>query len=677
MAKKIDRLEKFSTSGTKPKDMGQVVEEMISMVDFQRRGWEKRWYDNNFFDDGFHFRFLSRSTGRIVDLSKKTSVYTPMRVIPKASRQIRGIVNLITQPDFVPVIYPDRIVKSNYGQGQEQRYEQDLKVAKDRAKKVGYWILDQWDEQEIHDWKAPFMGLLTAKQGISYLQIWPDARRELIKTQVYDAFDIYLDGTVTEMKDSPFVIKAFPKLISEIKANPNFDEDQVRKITPDNRHASSEIKESYLSSKFGKETKQDSAATLIQKEAYIKERLNGKNIDIIRKQKDGEKILKGKEEGDIVIRQVFAGGNIWLRDVYTDLSDYPFVDLRFEPGQLYQIPLIDRFKSSNKSLDSVISRLERYTHTMTSGKWLVRRGENIKPSNLAGGEVLYYDAVKPEQMQMASIPGHFFNFITLLNSFMEEYGITVSSLGKIPKGVRAHAAIESLKAGEHSSQSIAVKQMKKLMKSVAYKMLEVADAYFMKPKEVAYETRNEPIHFDVMGQRGIDGRRELEIEVPEGIIPLKKDYKIRIDVQVGAGFTIEGKRQAMLKLGEYMRDLAREGYLTQEAVKVVLQRMLETYEFGATAEFMEAMEEGGGQMTEEQISQMKVALAEVKKDLMQFESQQRKVDFAEVLKDVSSASGGDQGAQGGSREVQTTKTVETGKDGKKTKQEVKIIQKEE
>lgn len=615
MAKKIEKLDAFSTSKMESRDIGQAVEEMKEMARAQRTSFEKRWYDNNFFDDGYHFRFLSRSTGRIVDLSKKTAIYTPLRVIPKASKQIRGVVNLLTQPDFTPVIFPERISKANFSE--EGMFEMARERAKDIAKKAGHWITEEWDTQEIQDWKAPFMGLLTAKHGVSYLQIWPDAVEEAIKTQIYDAFDIYLVGSLTSIYDSPFMIKAVPKLISQIKANESFEEDQVRKINPDNRHASSEIKEAYMSSRFGKETKHDSAATLILKEAYIKEYLNGKNIDRIRGQEDGEKILRGRKEGDPVIRQVFVAGNVWLRDVYTDLPDYPFVDLRLEPGPIYQVPLIERFKSSNKSLDSVISRLERYIHTMTVGTWLKRKGESFKMNNLAGGQVIEYAGTPPIQGQMASIPQHFFNFITFLNSVMEEQGVTTTTLGKIPKGVKANAAIESLKQSEYSSQTIAIKQMKKAMKGITQKMLEIADNYFVSPKEVAYLEKGEPDYFDVIGQRGIEGRKDLKIEIPGEAIPIKKDYKVKIEMQNGLGLTVEGKQTAMFKLAEYMRDLAREGYLTPQAVKVVIERLLETYEFGATGEFMEAMEglEEGMNLTEKQIQQMKVAIAEVLADV--------------------------------------------------------------
>jgi hypothetical protein len=339
--------------------------------------------------------------------------------------------------------------------------------------------------------------------------------------------------------------------------------------------------------------------------------------------------------------------------------------------------LIERFKSANKSLDTIISRLERFVNTMTVGIWKKRQGEQFKLSNVAGGQVVEYDGTPPEQGEMATIPGHVFGFIDFLNTVIEEQGVATTAMGKIPKGVRAHAAIESMKASEYSAQTIAMKLMRKTMKDITMKMLEIADTYFISPQEVATSDRGEAVYFDVMGQRGIQGRRELNIDIPEGIVPLKKDSKVEIEMQVGMGFTLEGKRKAMLELGEYMRDLAREGYLTPESVKVVLQRLLETYEFGATAEFMEAMEDFDKTkgLTEQQLGMIKLAVAEVKKDLMKFESQQRKIDFAEVLRDIKRQTGTQTAAAPGSQEVQRTQTVETGKEGKKTKTEIKTIEK--
>src|SRR3990167_9281830 len=109
-----DRLRHYSTSKYETKDMGQVVDDLMSTAKNGRRAYERRWYENNFFDDGYHFRYLSRTENKIVDLSERRNLYDPLRAIPKASRQIRGIANLIMAQDPVPVVYPEKVAKINY-----------------------------------------------------------------------------------------------------------------------------------------------------------------------------------------------------------------------------------------------------------------------------------------------------------------------------------------------------------------------------------------------------------------------------------------------------------------------------------------------------------------------------------------------------------------------------------
>ena len=662
------------TSRIETSKIGQEIENMMLLASNQRKSFARHWYDNNFFDEGHHFRFISRTTGRIVDLSERATLYAPKRAIPKASRQIRGMANLILSQDFKPLVLPEKVTNVNYPQPQE--YQQAWQEAKNVAKRSGHWLEEEWKNQDM-DIKLALMVILTMKNCISYMQIWPDPVEEAIKTQVYDAFDIYLVSNLTSIYDSPFIGKVVPKTIKEIKANENFDKEQLDKITPDNRYASDEIKEAYLSSKFGRGgMASDAAATLLQKEFFIKEYLSDDNYS--RVNKSNPDILKNKKKGDMVIRQVFSAGSIWLRDEYVNLPDYPFVDFRLEPGTIYQPAQMERFISANKSLDSIMSRVERYIHTMNVGVWMKRRGENFKISNVAGGLMAEYDGMPPQQMALSPIPAHVFNFINLLISFIEEQGVTTSALGKLPKGVKAWGAIESLKASEFANLHIHIKQLKKTIQKISEKMLDIADSHFVTPQTIMRLDKGEPDYFDVIGQYGVDTRKKIKEEV-KNAIPLKKDYKVQIEIESGLGYTDEGKKGRMMEIAQFVLQMAQAGYLSQAAAKVVVERLVEVYKFGPTAELMEAMDTAGQEqeLTEQQINQVKVALLETKKDLQKFESEQRKVDFLEVLNDLQKA-GAKQGPaeQKGSREVQRTEVVETGKEGRKTKREIKEIVKE-
>ena len=621
--------------------MGQVVEDIMRVQFDKRRGFERRWYDNNFFDDGYHFRFLSRSENKIVDLSERQSIYAPMRAIPIASRQIRGVANLLTGQNLVPVVYPEEVSKSQFGD-LEDEYTEALKEAKKVARSSGHWLEEEFKEQMIRE-KLAFMSILTPKHSVSYMQIWPDALKEKIKTQVYDAFDIYLDGTLTDIYDSPYIIKAIPMFISQIKANEMFDKTQLEKINPDNRQASSDIKQAYLNAKYYQMGEVERAAKLILKEAFLKEYLNSANMARIARQKDGAQILKDKDEGDQVIRQVFVAGNVWLKDTYLNLPDYPFVDLRFEPGPIYSVPFIERFIPQNKSLDLVVSRLERWINTMAGGAWLKRQGEQFEITNQAGGQVIEYQTIAPVQAKVVDAPPMLFNFINLLQGFMEQQGVATSALSAIPKGVKAHAAIESLKETEYANLAIPILMIKGTVKRIAEKFMDLADNYFITPKTVYYLEKGEPQYFDIIGNSALEKRKEVNVETPGNVIPIKKDYKVEIEIQSGAGYTREGKKEAALQLGEYILKLAEIGAIPPEAIKKFFQTVLETYQFGATSEIMETFEGfEAGQMTDDQLDKLKVAIAEVLSDLKGSEilpdSEQRveetKVGVAEAIRDT-------------------------------------------
>jgi len=628
----------YQTSAVETRNIGQTIDQIMSYAKTARKPFERKWYDNQFFDDGYHFRYWSRSANKIIDVSNDTSIYSPMRAIPKASKQIRGVSNLLTTTDPTPVVYPEKLNQAAFENPQE--YEQAKQQNNKIAKLAGHWLEEEFKKQEISEQMA-LMLILAAKHGISFMQIWPDAVKEKINTQVYDAFDIFLKGDLNSIYDSPFIIKGIPKTIAEIKANELFNQEQLSKITPDNRLASSEIKEAYLRAKQGMHPNPDIVATILQKEFFLKEYLGSENKARVRQMNPD--LLKERKDGDVVIRHGFVAGDTWLYDEYLDVPEYPFVEFRFEPGPIYQVPLIERFIPQNKSLDVVVSRVERFINTMVTGFWMKRQGEQFKPTNIAGGVVYEYLTTPPVQGQISQIPGFVFNFMGLLTNFIEEQGVTTTTLAKIPPGVRANAAIESLKESEYASLAIPQRRYRQTIKKIAEKFLMIADDYFVRPQEVRFLEKGEPQYFDVIGKKAMKVREALGVPVEGNVIPVSSEYFVDIEIESGLGFTKQGKRDAILNLiAKIFLPLAEKGYLPQDAIKVALERVLETYQFGATAEFMESFDKEGTSVTDQDIQKVKVALMEVFKDLQgsgMFPDQNQriqegKVAAAEVMKDT-------------------------------------------
>lgn len=612
--------------------ISQAVDSMVQMWESQRKNYERKWYDNNFFDDGKHFRYVSRSTGKIINLTDKAYFNIPVRAIPKASRQIRGVANLLLQPDYVPVVYPEKVISANFPPGQldpqtgqmipNPLYQQALQMSKEQAKKIGSWLQEEWKDQHLIE-KLTLMVLLAAKNSVSYLQVWVDPVQEKLRTQVYDAFDIYVAGNLTSIYQSPSIIKAVPMLISEIKANEMFDEEMVSKINPDNKYASSQVKQAYLMSKYGTGQESDHAATLVVKEAFIKEYLCDANWSDVKKMGEDSGVMEGKNRGDMVMRHTFVAGGYPLLDEYIALDEYPFASFTFEPGPIYQTSLIERFIPANKTLDTVMNRLERYINTMTVGIYQKRKGENFDVDNRSGAQIIEYEQRPLEQMQMASIQAGVFKFIEQINEIIEEQGASTSALNQLPSGVKSGVAIESLKATEYANLKIPATQLKETIRNISERMIEHVGKYYYNPQTVQLLEQGEPSYFDLIGEKGIQKRQEINkrspdsVVIPQDAIVIKPGIKVDIEIESGLGFTMQGRREAIQQVINYITVLVEQGLVSTEALKIITQRFLETFQFGATQEFMDAFDQGlaTSQLSDQQLQQIKIALAEVVDDL--------------------------------------------------------------
>ena len=632
-----DKLKEFSTSKYSRDQIGIVVDDIVTMYKSARITQERRWYDNNFFDDGHHFRYLSRQQNKIVDVAQNANLYNPLRAIPIASRQIRGITNLLSAQDYIPIAYPEKIEKANYpaiqgidpstGQPTQQdnpEFLQAQQLAKDIAKKSGHWLREEFKNQELIE-KVALMIILSTKQSISYIKIWPDSVEEKIKTAVKDAFDIFLDGSLNDIEDCPIVVDTSKKSIAWIRANEEFDKDQKEKISPDNKHASSEIKEAYMNQRYGRNTGSEHSISLILKEALIKEYLDKDNHARISMQKDADKILKDKKPGDIVMRQVFSTGGVWLRDKYVKMNKYNLVDYRMEPGPLYQVPLIERFIHQNKSYDMLVSRGERITHASTTGILLRQQGQQFNISNEAGAQVVDYNGVPPQWLGMPSLPNSFFNMLGLIKQNIDEQGVTLSTVGKVPSGVKAASAIESLKESEYSNLIIASRRLRNTIKRVAERFLDIADDYFVNPQTVHVMDKGEPQYFDIVGNNAFTKGKELGDLNPYsrlGVVSIKKDTYVDIQIESQLGYTQEGKKAAANELANLLIQMLQLPVppLPPEAVAVFLQQLFKTYQFGPTEEIMESISKyidtgAASGVNEENLDKMKLAMMEVFKDL--------------------------------------------------------------
>lgn len=599
--------------------VGKWVEDVNFQALMRRRPHERRWYNNNFFDDGLHFRLLSQRTGHIIDHVDRTGGFVE-RALPRASKQIRGIGALLLTPEYYPVVYPQRITQEDYrnkftGQIDQVAYQKAQEFAKEEARKRGTFLTTTWNDELDLGIKLIDMILLAAKHSVSFMQIYTDPDTKRICGDVLDAFDVICYGDQKELEQLPFITKTAPWDFNQVLASPIFDEDKKKDLSPDNIYATSEIKNAYMRGRYGSKLNTDGMNSIVVRETFTKEWLSDDNWKQAIKLSEDTGAMEGKSKGDMIMRHPFSAGGVTLHDEYVDCDNYPFADFRFEAGYLYSVPLIERFIPLNKSQDVVTTRIEKWINTMVTGVYMQRKGENFQISNVPGGQKVSYEGAPPEQMQIGSVGTTPFQFMEMLDKYTEEQGLTATNPMNLPSGV-SNQTIENLQQQEYSNMKFATAMLKKCVTKIGQIIMEEGDKGYVKPQDIEYMEDNEPKYFQVIGNRGKKLHKKIHRDLPDDIITLDRKAKIRVEADPGMGLTQDGRRAAMENLMKSMTQLYQEGFLGPQAMSLLVKRYVEEYGYGSTQELMEAIEDGvsQGKMSQTQIQQIQIALLQVLKD---------------------------------------------------------------
>lgn len=599
--------------------VGKLVEDMNFQAIMRRRSWERRWYNTNWFDDGLHFRAMSKRTGQIIDHVQRNSGFIE-RAIPRASKQIRGIGALLMTPNYYPVVYPERVTEEDFrdkttGQVNQQAYQAEQEGAKQNARKQGVFLQTTWEDDLHLELKLADMILLSAKNGISFLQVYTDPHTKRICGTVHDAFDIIMYGDRRELDDLPFITKTQSMDFNEVMTNEDFDEEKLKEISPDNLYATSELKEAYMRARYGSKLNAQNLNTVIVRETFMKEYLSDDNWKQAVELGQENGAMEGKSKGDMIMRHPFSVGGVTLKDEYIDYDNYPFAELRFESGYLYQVPLMERFIPLNKSQDIVVTRIEKWINTMVAGIYTVRKGENMIISNIPGGQKVEYEGTPPQQMNISSVGSTPFQFMELTDKYIEEQGISSNNISQLPSNV-ANNTIENIQQQEYTNMKFAIARLKDCVTRIGELCMERGDKEYIKPVEISYKEDNKVNYFSVIGTRGKKAHEKINSKLPHDIVTLNRKAKIRVEADTGFGLTQDGRRKAMGELMNQMVALYKEGFIGADAMALLVKRFVEEYGYGSTEEFMEAIERGvtQGQMSQQQITQMKVAIAQVLKD---------------------------------------------------------------
>lgn len=503
MDEKILKKDLATMNETEQNDLVQWVNTQLEQYANARFRFERNWYIADNFWDGNHFVWWRQSTGTIDRIKPpKGSV---LRQVPKLKKAFEAMANLIVANDPRWTAYPE--------DGSPEEAEQAAQVASRRR----MYLESVWDEENMKG-KTIDAVVTALKFPFSCFEVYtnPITRKQCVSN--WEPFDIYWKPDVTDIDDSPMVVKCVAKLPEDIYNNPAYDIPEDTKFTVERRFAYSDLKEMRQMEKFGAfPTTQDDTGIL--KEAYIKDY---------------------KEDGTPFIRlvSIYAGKIIRTQDL--SLKRYPFAPLKLQGGPYFQQSYLESLIPTNKSIDLIVSNIETFFHTMTRGKWIKHKNATVTRITNENGDFIEYDVDKPEQVPLANIPNYVFVHLANLEKWIEERTVSSSSTGRAPRGIRAYKAIEALKQSDFASMGAPITFLEETLERVAELINEQAAIYISEPQTIQRLNQETPDYFKVVGQNYAQGQ--------EGVVPISADTKVDVQIESGLSYTEEGKRQTMLEL---------------------------------------------------------------------------------------------------------------------------------
>ena len=527
----------------------QLVNELFDSAKQARQKYELRWYLIDNFYENNHFVKQLNQLGQLEPVKFPKGVQ--IRPIPRAKKQIKSMVNMAVANDPRWAAYPRR--EMYFDSEGNLIDEKQLEKFSIYMKRIGQWFSDMWSFLDMKD-QIRKLVFRAFKYNVAYAEVGADEKGNIF-IDTYEPYDVWHEAGISSLKETSYFIKGVSRTLQYVKTAKGSDSDflydpqKTALLKPETRLAISEWKNIRLqeqSKGIPKEIKDERIARVFLKEVWIK---------------DGSKWKLITE----------CQGHI-LREVDTDFDELPFVAYSPQEGELYQTSPFEDLIPLNKAVDIMAALVESYTRTTAIGRMLKPRLSKVSRFLNEQGEVVEYEGVNPPQWQNTPpLPGSVFNTIQMWVNFMDEIGAAVVSFGKVPKGIKAAQALESLKNAEFSNMGESIAQLEKTLEEIGEKILDFADKYFTEdPILIPHIDGNKPDVFKIVSSKSAHA-----ITPADDIVPISSRYMVKVEIESGLSYTEEGKRDTYMALAD-------KGYLPKEIV-------LEAFKFSNVGEIIEKL----------------------------------------------------------------------------------------
>ncbi len=536
-----------------------LLSDFYNALNQSRRQFEMRWYLSDNFWENNHFVQSINQMGQLEPIKFPRGVQ--IRPIPRAKKQIRSGVNILTQNDPKWVIYPENTPTP---EGQDpQAAAADKKKHEDDVMRLGHWMDDLWN----------FLGMKKAvgklvehgeRYNVGYIEIGGDPEGNIFIDN-YEPYDVWHDVSVENLQECDIFIKAVNRTIQYVKdvkggeyeeiKNPLTGEVTIEKV-PGSTNGFL-----YDPSKT-KDLKPEARQALSDwKDIKLREKNRGMNR-MIEDPRIAKVFLKEiwmrNKEGTFDLITECQGKK--LRFVRTKKTRVPFVAYSPNQGALLNTSNLEDLIPMNKGIDIITAMIEGYSRVVGVGRMLKPKLSKLERIQNENGEIIEYEGQQPPTwLPVPPMANTVFSVIQLYTTFMDEVGASFTAFGKAPKGVKAYKAIEAMKQAEFTNRRSSIDNLKEAISEIAEMIMDLGDEYFMNPVTVKHMTDGKPDYFQIASSES------PFVQNPEGhVVPVSAKYMVKVEIENAMSYTEEGKRDTYMQL-------ASEGFLPREEVLKVFK----------------------------------------------------------------------------------------------------------
>ena len=404
------------------------------------------------------------------------------------------------------------------------------------------------------------------KYGIGFFQYGFDEEAEGIDGQkgevdvwIRDPFDVFLDpaGMDTgDIQNCRFIDIVVSKPLSDIASNPHYKKIDISKITGDDAKAASQFKDTLIKNYYHQDyggTDKDLKTVLLHETWYKKQ---------------------DKEGNTEVWIASWIEGHLLRNEIASDFKRYPLVAFSSDenPNEIYGEGFIKNLIPIAKGRNRLESQVLEYNNLVNRGRYITEKDSGFNKITNESSEVI---EINPGNTLRELRPGGLAPDIQVqiarLNSYDQEIsGVTDAFMGNVPQGVTAGVAMESLRAQSANNLQELKDNLEEALAELGKGILDlIAEKYLVSRQMQEVKTKE---NFPVIGEIGAEGK-----EPTEGMVVVKKNNQVKVEIGSGIAYTLQGKREQLKEM------------LSMQVIDP--QTYLELYEFGNVEEVMERVKQ--------------------------------------------------------------------------------------